>query len=107
MNTNSYKARGFDSVQYAATSHIRSGRVYATLDATPLGLGKIRTSIAYDYHQYSDRANFINSVAAAVEKLGLKTGLDMRFVTCGVADVAQGKCCVIVSVYSVGTKASQ
>jgi hypothetical protein len=90
------------AIEYAVTAQIRGGRVNATLDGAPIGLGKLRASVAYDYC-YDDRTNAINGASATVDRLSKETGLNMRFTTRGVADISSksGKYCIIVNVYVV------
>lgn len=92
------------AIEYAVTAQIRGGRVNATLDGAPIGLGKLRASVAYDYY-YDDRINAINGASATVDRLSKETGLNMRFTTRGVADISSKsgkyKYCIIVNVYVV------
>lgn len=90
------------AIEYAVTAQIRGGRVNATLDGAPIGLGKLRASVPYD-HYYDDRTNAINGASATVDRLAEETGLNMRFTTRGVADINgnSGKYCLIVNVYVV------
>lgn len=94
------------AIQYAVTAKVCGKRVNATLDAAPIGLGKLNASVAYD-HYCDDRTNVMNGVSAAVDKLSVETGLDMRFTTSGAADIACNRYCVIVNVYVVEEGASR